>query len=131
MVNVALDSGGLSTPSPTETLNLSTRQKEATILPLVQVATDCIARKVVSDPRYNDTIHPVEFNDLIVDSMQACAAQVRAMIEMHDRMFGSGSGDAFFLGPYLEVLPGAISKQVKAPQTDVKVVPEAPAVRSR
>ena len=28
-------------------------------------------------------------------------------------MYGSGSGEAFLLGPYLDVLPGAVVKQVK------------------
>ena len=39
-----------------------------------------------------------------------CATQaaVRAMIDAHDRMFGAGSGEAFLLGPYLDVLPSAV-----------------------
>jgi len=28
-------------------------------------------------------------------------------------MYGNGSGEAFLLGPYLDVLPGAVVKQVK------------------
>ena len=36
-------------------------------------------------------------------------------VDAHDRLFGHGSGEAFFMGPYLEVLPAAVSKQVKAP----------------
>ena len=29
-------------------------------------------------------------------------------------MYGDGSGEAFLLGPYLDVLPAAVVKQVKA-----------------
>jgi hypothetical protein len=39
---------------------------------------------------------------------------VRAMIDAHDRMYGAGSGEAFLLGPYLDVLPAAVVGQVKA-----------------
>jgi hypothetical protein len=47
--------------------------------------------------------------------MPHCAAQVRAMIEAYDRYFGEGEGEgeAFFMGPYLDVLPSAVSKWVR------------------
>ncbi len=45
--------------------------------------------------------------------MAACVRPVRAMIDAHDRMYGSGSGEAFLLGPYLDVLPSAVVGQVK------------------
>jgi hypothetical protein len=35
------------------------------------------------------------------------------MIDAHDRLYGIGSGEAFLLGPYLDVLPSAVAKQVK------------------
>ena len=31
------------------------------------------------------------------------------MIEAYDRYFGAGEGEAFFIGPYLDVLPTAVS----------------------
>ena len=92
---------------------MSVRQKDAALLPLVRRATDCIVRKVAADPRYSHDMRPDEINDLIVDSIAACARPVRAMIDAHDRMYGSGSGEAFLLGPYLDVLPAAVVKQVK------------------
>jgi len=55
---------------------MSVRQKDAALLPLVRQATDCI--------------------------------------DAHDRMYGAGSGEAFLLGPYLDVLPAAVVGQVKA-----------------
>ena len=36
------------------------------------------------------------------------------MIDAHNRMYGDGSGEAFLLGPYLDVLPAALVRQVKA-----------------
>ena len=92
---------------------MSVRQRDASLLPLVRQATDCVVRKVVADPRYSTEMRAGDINDLIVDSIAACARSVRAMIDAHDRMYGIGSGEAFLLGPYLDVLPSAVVKQVK------------------
>jgi hypothetical protein len=35
---------------------------------------------------------------------------MRAMIDSYDQYFGTGSGEAFFSGPYLDVLPTAVTK---------------------
>ena len=93
--------------------HMSVRQKEAALLPLVHRATECIARTVVADPRYNNELRPGEVNDLIVDAMSACQRSLRAVVNAHDRMYGDGSGEAFVLGPYLDVLPAAVVKHVK------------------
>ena len=112
VMNVSLDTG---TPSanPAAWLQMSVRQKDAKLLPLVRRATDCVVRQVSADPRYSSDIRPDEFNDLILDSIAACAGPVRAMIDAHDRMYGDGSGEAFLLGPYLDVLPAAVVRQVR------------------
>jgi hypothetical protein len=73
--------------------------------------TECIARSVSADPRLGQ--RNADLGDLIVDSMPHCAAQVRAMIEAYDRYFGEGEGEAFFMGPYLDVLPSAVSNWVR------------------
>lgn len=115
VLNVSLDSQMPAPPDPAPAawLQMSVRQKDAALLPLVRRATDCVVRKVTSDPRYNDEIRQDEINDLIVDSISACGRAVRAMIAAHDRMYGNGSGEAFLLGPYLDVLPSAVVRQVK------------------
>lgn len=95
-------------------LQLSVPQRQAALLPLVQRATDCIVHQVAGDPRYTADMRPDEINDLIVDSMTACNRAVRVMIDAHDRIYGLGSGEAFLLGPYLDVLPSAVVRQVKA-----------------
>jgi hypothetical protein len=35
---------------------------------------------------------------------------MRAMIDEYDRYFGDGMGEAFFMGPYLDVLPRVVNK---------------------
>jgi hypothetical protein len=112
VLNVSLDT---TTPpaNPAAWMQLSVPQKDAALLPLVRRATDCIVRQVSADPRYSTDMRPDDFNDLIVDSISACERPVRAMIDAHDRMYGYGSGEAFLLGPYLDVLPAAVVKQVR------------------
>ena len=113
VLNVSLDTQTPSAPDPASWLRMSVQQKDATLLPLVRRATDCVVRKVTADPRYQADMRAGDINDLIVDSIGACARPVRAMIDAHDRMYGNGSGEAFLLGPYLDVLPSAVVRQVK------------------
>ena len=90
---------------------LSLQQKSTAMQPLVRSATDCIARTVSADPRLGQ--RSADLGDLIVASMSSCSAQVRAMIDAYDRHFGAGEGEAFFIGPYLDVLPTAVSNWVR------------------
>ncbi len=92
--------------------NLSAQQKSAATQPLVRSATDCIVRAVVADPRYGKQPE-AQLGELIVDSMSSCVAPVRAMIDGYDRYYGDGSGKAFFMGPYLDVLPKVVSEAGK------------------
>jgi hypothetical protein len=84
-------------------------QKTAATQVLVRSATDCIIHAVVADPRYGKT-PPAELGELIVDSMPSCVTPVRAMIDAYDLYYGDGSGQAFFMGPYLDVLPRLVSE---------------------
>jgi hypothetical protein len=87
--------------------NLTLQQKAAATEPLVRSATDCIVRAVMSDPRFGAEPHAA-VGDLIVESIRSCRTPVRAMIDAYDRYYGEGSGEAFFMGPYLDVLPKAV-----------------------
>jgi hypothetical protein len=113
VLNVSLDTQMSISSDPASWLQMPVRQKDASLLPLVRRATDCVVHKVVADPRYKNDMRAGDINDLIVDSIAACARPVRAMIDAHDHMYGIGSGEAFLLGPYLDVLPSAVVKQVK------------------
>jgi len=113
VLNVSLATETPRTADSSAWLQMSVRQKDTALLPLVRTATDCILRKIAGDPRYSPSLHPGTINDLIVDSIAACGRPVRAMMEAHDRMYGKGSGEAFLLGPYLDVLPSAVVSQVK------------------
>ena len=89
---------------------LSLQQKNVATQAYVQRANDCIARVVVADPRFHRDNLAANLGDLIVDSMPKCLGPVRAMIAAYDRYFGEGVGEEFFMGPYLDVLPSAVTK---------------------
>jgi hypothetical protein len=89
-------------------------ERQAELLPAIARATDCILRRIGDDPRYSTDLRPGEINDLIADSLRSCARPLRALIDTHDRMYGPGSGEAFLLGTFLDVLPSAVVRQVKA-----------------
>jgi hypothetical protein len=96
-----------------ETASLTMQEKMALTDPLVRSATDCIVRAVAADPRYGSGKPPARLGDLIVDSMPSCVKPVRAMIDAYDRYYGDGTGEAFFMGPYLDVLPKAVVEGAK------------------
>jgi hypothetical protein len=92
-----------------EAAKLTMQEKMALTDPLVRSATECIVRAVAADPRYGAGKQQVaQLGNLIVDSMPSCVKPVRAMIDAYDLYYGDGSGEAFFMGPYLDVLPKAV-----------------------
>ncbi len=113
VLNVSLDTATPPPVDPTVFSQTAVPQKDAALLPLVRKATACIMRQVAADRRSTADVAPDKINDLIVDSVAACRSSVRAMIRVHDRLYGKGSGEAFLLGPYLDVLPAAVIRQVK------------------
>jgi hypothetical protein len=91
--------------------HLSAQQKSAAMRPLVRATTECISRAVGADPRLGAS----GLGDLIVDAVPSCRNEVRAMIDTFDHYFGEGSGETFFMGPYLDALPTAVGKAVASP----------------
>jgi hypothetical protein len=107
---------GVATGSPLDpatpvAIDKSPRQKHVAMQPLLRSATECIARAVAADPRVSR--QEANLGDLIVDSMPTCITPVRALIDAHDSYYGPGTGEAFFIGPYLDALPTAVDKWVK------------------
>jgi len=94
---------------PPGSTQMTAPQKNAAMQALVRSATECIARAVTGDPRFGNRL-PSELGDLIVGSMPTCVRPVQAMIDGYDRYLGKGAGEAFFIGPYLDVLPTEVSK---------------------
>jgi hypothetical protein len=93
---------------------LPAERKETLLRPLVSTATECIARSVSADPRFPVLKDPTEINNLIVESVPSCADDLRSMIDTYDRLYGDGAGETFFMGPYLDGLPAAVTIRVKS-----------------
>jgi hypothetical protein len=113
LAGVALTISVAAGPTPdldgTSTRQLSLQQKNAAVQALVRSATECIARTVAAHPRFRKQAPETDLGDLIVASVPSCVTPVRAMIDGYDRYFGDGTGEAFFMGPYLDALPNAVS----------------------
>jgi hypothetical protein len=113
IVTASIDGNAVLPQGTTAPIQMSLQQKNAAMRPLLRSATDCIVRTVGADPRLADSLKAGDIRDLIVDSMTSCVGPVRAMIDTYDQLFGEGSGEAFFMGPYLDVLPTAVNAQLK------------------
>ena len=98
---------------PASRMDLTTQEKYAATESLVSSATQCIVRTVTQNPRYvggGDR----QLGELIVDSIPSCLTPVRAMIDGYDRYYGEGTGEVFFMGPYLDALPKAVAASGKS-----------------
>ena len=114
LVSVAVESGNNPALTRAPSAAMSAQQKNVIMQPLVRSATECVLRAVADDPRTRAAETP-DLRDVIVESMPACADRMRAMIDAHDRLYGEGSGEQFFMGPYLDALPATVVKAVKEP----------------
>src|SRR5262245_23346814 len=104
VISVAVESGTQVSPGRMRT-TMTDQQKNQVMQPLVRSATECILRAVTTHPRIQASIKDADVRDLIVESMPSCADSMRAMIDGHDELYGEGSGETFFMGPYLDMLP--------------------------
>jgi hypothetical protein len=98
--------------------HLSLQQRNAATQAYVRPATDCIANSVVSNARFHKEDPAANLGELIVEAVPNCLGPVRAMIAAYDRYFGEGSGEEFFMGPYLDVLPNLLLKRTKTVGSD-------------
>jgi hypothetical protein len=92
--------------------HMSAARKQAVVQTSVTRATECVARGVSADPRFK-AADSKDLGDLIVESVLSCAELMRAMIENYDQIYGDGTGEAFFSGPYLDLLPTAVTKLIR------------------
>jgi hypothetical protein len=119
VVNTTLESVDLAPDAHAKSVSRMTpEQKFATLRPLIRSATDCVVHAITADPRFRVSAAGAGMNELIVASMTPCADAMRTMIDAHDRLFGAGSGETFFMGPYLEGLPITVDKLVKGAAAD-------------
>jgi hypothetical protein len=94
---------------PVRPSSLSPQKRNNAVQPSITRATECVAQTVAADERFSDS---TKLGDIIVDAMLVCKTQMNSMIDTYDQYYGDGTGEAFFSGPYLDVLPKAVSSLV-------------------
>lgn len=112
LIHASIGPGAITPENDDSYVRLSVREKSAILEPLIHTATECVAQAVQRDPR----LGKAQVTDIIVDSFKNCTAPVRDMIDAHDRYFGPGSGEQFFMGPYLDALPATVVDIVGKPR---------------
>jgi len=88
-------------------------QKRKVHLPYVRAATDCYARAIETNTSTLDLARENRWYDAISAIGNTCNQALLGMIDIHDRLYGPGTGITFAKGPYLEDLPRAVGVRLK------------------
>jgi hypothetical protein len=94
-------------------VRLSASEGQALIARLVSDAQACIVQRVGDDPEFRDAMRGGRVGDLIVAAFRPCWPAVDALITAHDQQFGSGSGESFVTGPFLDRIPRIIEDRLR------------------
>lgn len=73
---------------------------EKILAPLQQAATDCFAETVMANPGATNHARAGRWFQAAGVIGFLCRPEVDAMVEMHDRLYGRGTGNKFFKGAY-------------------------------
>ena len=92
---------------------LSESESRALINRLVHDAQACIVDKVSDDPDFRTAAQGGRVGELIVAAFRPCWPVVDALITAHDRQYGSGSGESFITGPFLDRIPRVLEEQLR------------------
>src|SRR5215510_5397979 len=84
-------------------VKLSKAEKAAAVQRVINHATDCVVREIRAAKS------TANLGDQIVAVMPVCAETMRTMIESFDSAYGEGSGETFFSGSFLDLLPQVVS----------------------
>jgi hypothetical protein len=93
-------------PDRPDAVRLSSTEKAAAVQRVINNATDCVIREIRA-ARSADNL-----GDQIAAVMPFCAETMRAMIESFDANYGEGSGETFFSGSFLDLLPQVVSRKL-------------------
>lgn len=107
---VVLAAAGPVGDVPSRASPASISERTAIVQQFVNRATECVVQAVSN--KTEATAEPRRLGELIVAVMPSCVDRMRAMIDSFDSNFGEGSGEAFFSGSYLDLLPVAVSKRI-------------------
>ncbi len=104
--------------------------KRAVIVRYVRAATDCLSQNIIAS---GSAMAEVANNRLLQAVQQVypnCQSAVRMMIQKHDDMYGSGTGEPFFRAAYWNDLPRALMVRLK-PELERRAALQAEEERQR
>ncbi|MFC1459597.1 hypothetical protein ACETIH_23440 [Microvirga arabica] len=93
---------------------LTDQQRRRLHLPYVRAATDCLARAIAVDIPALDNARNGQWYEALIAVQGICRPVLVDMVREHDRLYGPGTGDVFFKGPYVADLPRALLGRLKA-----------------
>lgn len=94
--------------------NLTDAQRRKIVLPAIKLSTDCIAAEAAKDPEILDIIRDGILYRRTPLYADRCRAQLDAMTEIYDRLYGSGKGKEFVEGLYGADLPRAVTERIQS-----------------
>jgi hypothetical protein len=93
-------------PDQQGSVRQSKAEKAAVVQRVINHATDCVVREIRAAPSAAD------LGEQIVAVMPSCADTMRSLIEAFDANYGEGTGETFFSGSFLDILPQVVSKRL-------------------
>ncbi|GLS44325.1 hypothetical protein [Methylobacterium brachythecii] len=92
--------------------------------PLEQAATDCFAETVMANPKATRLAQAGRWYDAAGVIGFLCRPEVSRMVQAHDRLYGSGTGDRYFKGAYAKHLDKQLEARLQ-PMLETKTVASA------
>src|SRR4051794_1642928 len=99
--------------SPQPAGTLTEGQKRKLHLPYVRALTDCVANAILANPIAVERARQSEWIAAAKLTGPQCDPAAKQMQGIHDQLYGVGTGDVFFRGPYFEDLPRALSVRLQ------------------
>ena len=86
---------------------------EKALAPLRQAATECFADTVLSNPKATAEARAGHWYEAVGITGFLCRPEVAAMIQAHDRIYGSKTGERYFKGAYVKHLDQQIAQRLE------------------
>jgi hypothetical protein len=94
----------------------SDTERRREILPFVRAASDCVAQAVARDENRAVALQSLQWalskSMPSIGPIDQCLFTIKDMIAAHDRIYGAGTGHAFYEGSYLKDLPRAVTSRI-------------------
>jgi hypothetical protein len=90
-----------------------TERRRSVLIPSIQAISDCMAQEAVKLPGLAFAIKNNDWRDFSKELAAHCMERVNAMIQIHDKLYGAGTGLSFFQHGYMKDLPRAVRSRIQ------------------